>query len=110
MRPFVLVRTVTYASLFIAVVLVFLPERLLTCSGVRSPAAIGATQVAGVLVAGTGAALALWCVFAFALFGEGTPAPFDAPRRLVVRGPGDTRICRVVRRADPACDIWSGVR
>ena len=84
---FVLVRTVTYASLFIGVVLVFLPARLLSWSGVTRPPAIGAMQVTGVLVAGTGAALALWCVFAFALLGKGTPAPFDPPRRLVVRGP-----------------------
>ena len=32
-------------------------------------------------------ALALWCVLTFALVGRGTPAPFDPPRRLVVRGP-----------------------
>ena len=31
--------------------------------------------------------LALWCVFAFVRIGKGTPAPFDPPRRLVVRGP-----------------------
>ena len=34
-----------------------------------------------------GAALALWCIGTFALVGKGTPAPFDPPRRLVVRGP-----------------------
>jgi protein-S-isoprenylcysteine O-methyltransferase Ste14 len=27
-----------------------------------------------------------WCVWDFASFGRGTPAPIDAPRRLVVRG------------------------
>lgn len=31
--------------------------------------------------------MALWCVGTFALVGRGTPAPFDPPRRLVVRGP-----------------------
>lgn len=34
-----------------------------------------------------GAALALWCIRTFAFVGHGTPAPFDPPRRLVVRGP-----------------------
>jgi len=34
-----------------------------------------------------GGALALWCVATFALVGKGTPAPFDPPRRLVMRGP-----------------------
>ena len=27
------------------------------------------------------------CVLTFALLGRGTPAPFDPPRRLVIRGP-----------------------
>ncbi len=29
----------------------------------------------------------MWCILTFALLGRGTPAPFDPPRRLVVRGP-----------------------
>jgi protein-S-isoprenylcysteine O-methyltransferase Ste14 len=84
---FVIVRAVTYATLFIGLVLVFLPARLLSWSGVTSPPVIGVGQTAGMLVAAIGAALALWCVSTFALLGKGTPAPFDPPRRLVVRGP-----------------------
>src|SRR5208283_1846755 len=34
-----------------------------------------------------GAAIAVWCVVTFVWIGKGTPAPFDPPRRLVVRGP-----------------------
>ena len=33
-----------------------------------------------------GASIYGWCVWDFATFGRGTPAPIDAPRRLVVRG------------------------
>jgi protein-S-isoprenylcysteine O-methyltransferase Ste14 len=29
----------------------------------------------------------VWCILNFAIVGRGTPAPFDPPRRLVVRGP-----------------------
>ena len=47
----------------------------------------GAWQHCGMIVAGLGAALALWCVLTFVFIGKGTPAPFDPPRRLVVRGP-----------------------
>ena len=83
----VLIRALTYASLFIAFVLVFLPARLLSSSGITRPAALGAAQVAGLAIGGVGAALALWCVLTFAFVGRGTPAPFDPPRRLVVRGP-----------------------
>jgi len=34
-----------------------------------------------------GTLLAVSCIVTFALIGKGTPAPFDPPRRLVVRGP-----------------------
>jgi protein-S-isoprenylcysteine O-methyltransferase Ste14 len=84
---FVLIRAATYAALFIGFFLVFLPDRVLSWSGVVRPAEIGVPQVAGMIGAAAGLALALWCVLTFALAGRGTPAPFDPPRRLVVRGP-----------------------
>ena len=37
-----------------------------------------------VLLVGT--AIYLWCLWDFATFGRGTPAPIDAPKHLVVRG------------------------
>ena len=83
----VLVRAVTYAALFVGFVLVFLPARVLTASGVAPPAAIEMPQAAGMLMVAIGAVLALWCVLAFSFVGKGTPAPFDPPRRLVVSGP-----------------------
>ena len=84
---FVLVRAVTYATLFIGFLLVFLPARILARSDLSAPPAPGVTQAAGMLVAALGAALALWCISTFVFLGQGTPAPFDPPRRLVVRGP-----------------------
>jgi len=33
-----------------------------------------------------GGAIYAWCVWDFAVFGRGTPAPIDAPKKLVVRG------------------------
>lgn len=83
----VLIRAVTYASLFIGLVLVFLPARVLSWSGITPIPMIGAWQVVGMMVAGLGAAIALWCILTFVILGKGTPAPFDPPRRLVVRGP-----------------------
>jgi protein-S-isoprenylcysteine O-methyltransferase Ste14 len=84
---FVLVRTLTYATLFIGVVLVFVPARVLARAGITDPPTIGPLSILGVAVGAAGAALALWCIFTFAFVGKGTPAPFDPPRRLVVRGP-----------------------
>src|SRR5437016_14021430 len=84
---FVFARAVTYATLFVGLVLIFLPARVLSSSRVLPPATIGIWQRAGMLVGAAGAALALSCIVAFAIVGKGTPAPFDPPRRLVVQGP-----------------------
>jgi len=84
---FVLVRAVTYAALFIGLVLIYVPNRLLSWSGIVRPAAIEMQQVAGMVIGAAGAAVALWCIFTFASIGSGTPAPFDPPRRLVIQGP-----------------------
>lgn len=50
-----------------------------------SPVA-GPGLAAAIAVLATGAAIYAWCVWDFARFGRGTPAPIDAPKRLVVRG------------------------
>jgi protein-S-isoprenylcysteine O-methyltransferase Ste14 len=84
---FALVRGLTYATLFIGLVLVFVPGRLLSWSGIVQPRGIGLPQVGGMIIGVAGAVVAVWCVLTFALVGKGTPAPFDAPRKLVIRGP-----------------------
>ena len=84
---FVLARAVTYSVLFIGLLLVFLPDRILASTGIMRPAETGAWQVAGMLLGACGAALALTCILTFAVVGRGTPAPFDPPRRLVMQGP-----------------------
>jgi protein-S-isoprenylcysteine O-methyltransferase Ste14 len=84
---FILLRAVIYATLFIGLVLVYLPSRLLPVSGMRGAPAIGIAQIAGLSLATLGGALALWCISTFIFVGHGTPAPFDPPRRLVTRGP-----------------------
>ncbi|MEZ4388068.1 MAG: DUF998 domain-containing protein [Candidatus Krumholzibacteriia bacterium] len=83
----IVVRALVYATLFTAIVLVFVPARLLDAAGLHHPADPGALQIGGLALAVSGVSLAVWSVLAFALFGHGTPAPFDPPRHLVVTGP-----------------------
>ena len=83
----VLLRGLTYATLFIALFLVFVPQRILTAVGFVPTDYIGLFQFAGLAAIALGAALVLWCVLTFALVGKGTPAPFDPPRKLVAAGP-----------------------
>jgi protein-S-isoprenylcysteine O-methyltransferase Ste14 len=84
---FVVMRALTYAALFISFVLVFLPAQVLVRSGVTAPPAFGVAQAIGGVMVVLGLSLSIWCVLAFGILGKGTPAPFDPPRRLVVRGP-----------------------
>jgi protein-S-isoprenylcysteine O-methyltransferase Ste14 len=84
---FVAVRALVYAVLFISLVLVALPRWVLrtTDNALNEPSV--ASSVLGALVFFAGAALVVACVVSFVVRGKGTPAPFDPPRRLVMRGP-----------------------
>jgi len=83
----VLLRALTYATLFVGLFLVAVPQRILTATGIVRPTHVGPAQAAGLFLVAVGAGLVLWCVLTFALIGKGTPAVFDPPRRLVVAGP-----------------------
>jgi protein-S-isoprenylcysteine O-methyltransferase Ste14 len=72
---------------FIGFFLVFLPARILAAAGISTPPHMGFPQAVGAVATAAGSLLAVSCVFTFAFVGKGTPAPFDPPRCLVVRGP-----------------------
>jgi protein-S-isoprenylcysteine O-methyltransferase Ste14 len=61
----------------VSVPLLLARDRVPVAGPVRAPA---------VLALAAGALVYAWCVWDFATFGRGTPAPIDAPKRLVVRG------------------------
>ena len=72
--------------------LVFVPGLLLwlTHEGPygATPAGPGSARFwIGIALAAVGLALAAWTVRLFLRVGQGTPAPWDPPKRLVVRGP-----------------------
>ena len=52
----------------------------------RVPASSGPALVLALILFSLGGAIYAWCVWDFASFGRGTPAPIDAPKKLVVRG------------------------
>jgi protein-S-isoprenylcysteine O-methyltransferase Ste14 len=49
-------------------------------------AATGPVRWLGAIAIAIGACIYGWCLWDFATFGRGTPAPIDAPKKLVVRG------------------------
>lgn len=81
---FALLRTLVFASLFIAGVLIYLPWAIGIFRWPRSWE-LG-WEFLGLVPLLCGAYLALRCIIAFAWIGQGTPAPFDPPRTLVVEG------------------------
>lgn len=73
-------------------VLVFVPAAILTLAGIDTRIAAPTLAAivcfwAGLVCAVAGLGLAFWCVALFLRRGQGTPAPWDPPRQLVVAGP-----------------------
>ncbi|MGH7898730.1 MAG: methyltransferase family protein [Candidatus Binatia bacterium] len=60
----------------------YLPLRIVQ----ERSAPAGPLFVLGCLAIAVGTSIYAWCVWDFATFGRGTPAPIDAPKKLVVRG------------------------
>ena len=87
-RLFTGVRAVFYASGFILLWgwFVVLVTRLDRVAGRALPAVPGLLAV-GITLVVAGGVLALTCAVLFVSRGEGTPAPFDAPKLFVASGP-----------------------
>ena len=79
-------RTVVVSSTFAAIFFLLLPRWILATAG-RPAMATGLPLIGALMLIAAAIALMLWCVGAFGVHGRGTPAPFDPPRELVVRGP-----------------------
>ena len=77
-----LLKNLTFTLLVLGTVAGYLP---LLIAGGRRPAS-GSLLVLAIALLALGGAVYAWCVWDFASFGRGTPAPIDAPRKLVVRG------------------------
>jgi protein-S-isoprenylcysteine O-methyltransferase Ste14 len=77
-----LLKNLVFTLVVPGTVAVYLPLRIAQDRSVAS----GPAFVAGCLLLTVGACVYAWCVWDFATFGGGTPAPIDAPKKLVVRG------------------------
>lgn len=82
-RPLALLRTLVVAPLFVSIWTWFFPRWFAQAKGVAFEAQPNAL---GIALMAIGGAVMLRCVWDFAWTGRGTPAPFDPPRQLVVRG------------------------
>ena len=83
----IFIRTAIYVSLFAGLVLGYIPVNISFLFGNGHPEIIEWQHVGGTILTTIGLLLAVWCVWTFAAIGRGTPAPFDPPRLLVIKGP-----------------------
>jgi protein-S-isoprenylcysteine O-methyltransferase Ste14 len=79
-RLFALLRSLIFGTLFISLWTWFVPRWI--AGGPLEPQ----LDIGGMTLLLIGAAIMVRCIFDFAWHGLGTPAPFDAPRRLVISG------------------------
>lgn len=83
--PWLLVKNIAFTILVPGTVTVVLPYWILTQIAVDAPR-FGTLEIAGILVVLIGLAVYFRCVWSFAASGGATPAPIDAPKRLVGEG------------------------
>jgi protein-S-isoprenylcysteine O-methyltransferase Ste14 len=76
-----LVKTLIFTILVPGTVAVFIPRAI--ASDAATPTLRSSI---GFLPVALGVAIYFWCAWDFATAGQGTPAPIDAPKHLVVRG------------------------
>ena len=84
---FILVRAVTYAAFFIGLVLVYLPARFLSWSGIVAAGSYRSAADRGDHHGNDRNGDCALVPIQFVFIGKGAPAPFDPPRKLVIRGP-----------------------
>lgn len=81
-----LVKTAFFFAIVPTTVAGYVPYRILLRRGLWTLPAAGPEPATGALLIALGVAGLLWCGWNFATTGRGTPAPFDPPKVLVVKG------------------------
>jgi len=75
------VRTLLFGALVPATILVLIPAMILNATGTEGEG--GVLRLLGLVPLVLGIAILAWCFAGFIVEGEGTPAPYDPPHRLV---------------------------
>ncbi len=74
-------RTLAFAAVAPATLIIAVPAVILNATGTEGEG--GALRLVGLVPLVFGIAMLAWCFAGFIVEGEGTPAPYDPPRRLV---------------------------
>ncbi len=82
----VALKTLIFTVLVPGTVTVYIPYLLLSSANAAQRLQLGVFRYFGVILILIGAAVYLRCAWDFTFTGQGTPAPIDPPKELVVRG------------------------
>lgn len=80
------IKTLIFTILVPGTVGVWVPISILGGSGARGSLPIDGLRYVGLSAMLVGASIYLWCAWDFTFAGNGTPAPIDPPKKLVVGG------------------------
>lgn len=86
LKPLLLLRVLLFIVLVPGTVVIYIPYLLLGGPAAFPGFPVSVSAVLAYVLFALGAAVLLSCSWGFARHGQGTPAPIDPPRRLVVRG------------------------
>ena len=79
-------KTILWSVFVPGTLTILVPYLLLSSELELFPVTTSIFRFAGLIPIALGALLYLWCAWDFTFTGRGTPAPFDPPKEIVVRG------------------------
>ena len=79
-------KTLLWSAFVPGTVTILVPYLLLSSRLESFPAELSGFRFLGMAPVAAGALLYLWCAWDFTFVGKGTPAPFDPPKEIVVKG------------------------
>ena len=81
------IKTLIWSIFVPGTITVLVPYWLLSTGSTSFPVGLSAVRLIGLLVLAFAFMIYVWCAWNFTFVGKGTPAPFDPPQKLVVKGP-----------------------
>lgn len=81
------IKTLLWSIFVPGTVTLVVPYRLLSSRANYLDVEFSYLRLPGLLPIVAGVVLYIWCAWDFTFLGKGTPAPFDPPKELVVKGP-----------------------
>lgn len=81
------IKTLIWSIFVPGTITVLVPYWLVSARSIPFPQEMSLVRLIGLAVLLLACIIYIWCAWNFTFIGKGTPAPFDPPKKLVVKGP-----------------------